>query len=139
MLLLRVYGVRTIPNTLLSRSVQRCYSSASPLINITDLKAPSSGRIRILSLNRPEARNALSRSLLAEFRAQIDAVSNEYHADGSEAPPVSSKLLGGAAGPDGRGPTRALIITSDVDSCFCAGADLKERKGMSQDEYDLSS
>lgn len=36
---------------------------------------------------------------------------------------------------DERGPTRALILTSEVDSVFCAGADLKERAGMSSDEY----
>jgi len=36
---------------------------------------------------------------------------------------------------DERGPTRVLILASDVDSCFCAGADLKERAGFSADEY----
>lgn len=35
---------------------------------------------------------------------------------------------------DGKGPTRAVVIASEVDSCFCAGADLKERKGMSREE-----
>lgn len=32
------------------------------------------------------------------------------------------------------GPTRAVIIASAVDSCFCAGADLKERKTMNTEE-----
>lgn len=36
---------------------------------------------------------------------------------------------------DERGPTRALILASEVDSSFCSGADLKERAGFSQDEY----
>ena len=44
------------------------------------------------------------------------------------------KVFGGAAGVDNRGPTRALIIASEVDSCFCAGADLKERRGMTDEE-----
>lgn len=35
---------------------------------------------------------------------------------------------------DETGPTRALILASEVESCFCAGADLKERRGMSVDE-----
>lgn len=39
------------------------------------------------------------------------------------------------AGDDNKGPTRALILASAVDSCFCAGADLKERKGFTQEEY----
>jgi methylglutaconyl-CoA hydratase len=32
------------------------------------------------------------------------------------------------------GGTRVLVIASNVDKAFCAGADLKERKGMSQQE-----
>lgn len=32
------------------------------------------------------------------------------------------------------GVTRALILASDVDGAFCAGADLKERRGMSDAE-----
>lgn len=38
----------------------------------------------------------------------------------------------------GTGGTRALIVASNVDKAFCAGADLKERRGMSQEEYALS-
>jgi methylglutaconyl-CoA hydratase len=33
------------------------------------------------------------------------------------------------------GPTRALILASDVDSSFCAGADLKERATFTPEEY----
>jgi methylglutaconyl-CoA hydratase len=33
------------------------------------------------------------------------------------------------------GPTRAVVIASAVDTCFCAGADLKERKTFTQQEY----
>jgi methylglutaconyl-CoA hydratase len=100
-----------------------------------DIQAPHSGRIRILSLARPSSRNAISRQLLHELRQSIDSISSEYTSDGSEAPP--KKLYGGAAGVDERGPTRVLILSSDVDSCFCAGADLKERAGFSADEYVL--
>ena len=36
---------------------------------------------------------------------------------------------------DGRGrPTRALIIASEGDASFCAGADLKERAGFGPEE-----
>jgi len=96
------------------------------------VQAPNSGRIRILSLARPAARNAISRALLHELRANIDSVASEYDSQGDEVPP--QKVFGGAAGVDSRGPTRALVLASEVDSCFCAGADLKERAGFSPEE-----
>lgn len=116
-------------------STARFYSApAGPQILVTDLPAPSTGRIRILSLNRPSARNALSRSLLADLRAQIDEIAAEYDSEGNEIP--LAKTYGGVAGPNERGRTRALILTSEVETCFCAGADLKERAGMSREETD---
>jgi len=128
---------RPIPSTL-PKVIRRFYSSplagqSTPLITITDVPAPSSGRIRIISLARPSARNAISRQLLWELRSHIDAVAAEYDADGEEVP--APERFGGAAGVDKRGPTRALILASDVDSCFCAGADLKERAGFTPEEY----
>ncbi|KAJ9611071.1 hypothetical protein H2200_004254 [Cladophialophora chaetospira] len=74
--------------------------------------APHSGNIRILLLDRPEARNALSRRLVADLKRHVDEVQAE--------------------GPTGS--TRALIIASNTDKAFCAGADLRERKGMTQEE-----
>jgi methylglutaconyl-CoA hydratase len=69
---------------------------------------------------------------LWELRSHIDAVAAEYDANGEEVPPA--KRFGGAAGVDERGPTRALILASEVDNCFCAGADLKERMGFTAEE-----
>lgn len=112
----------------------RAYSAAEPLVRVTNLPAPNSGHIRVLELNRAPARNAISRSLLASLRAEVDAVGAQY-GDGGEELPVR-KLFGGAAGVDEKGPTRAVVLASAVDSCFCAGADLKERKGFTKDEYD---
>jgi methylglutaconyl-CoA hydratase len=96
------------------RPVQRCaYSSAqSPVINVINYAAPHSGNIRILSLNRPAARNAISRQLLSELNQQITSIHNEGQT----------------------GPTRALILASEVDTSFCAGADLKERATFTQEE-----
>ncbi|KAF2751662.1 ClpP/crotonase [Sporormia fimetaria CBS 119925] len=98
----------------LARHFQRCAYSTSPgpVINVTSVPAPHSGNIRILSLNRPAARNAISRQLLAELSYQI----NDIHNEGE------------------KGATRALILASEVDSSFCAGADLKERAGMTQED-----
>ncbi|KAH6983176.1 ClpP/crotonase-like domain-containing protein [Ilyonectria sp. MPI-CAGE-AT-0026] len=115
------------------RPLRRLYStSAEPLIRVTNLPAPNSGHIRILELNRPAARNAISKALLASLRDEIAAVHSQYAPNGDELPPV--KRFGGAAGVDEKGPTRALVVASAVDSSFCAGADLKERRGFSQQE-----
>ncbi|KAF1929085.1 ClpP/crotonase [Didymella exigua CBS 183.55] len=99
---------------LIARPIQRCaYSSApSPVINVFNYPAPHSGNIRILSLNRPAARNAISRQLLAELTQQITSIHNEGQT----------------------GQTRALILASEVDTSFCAGADLKERATFTQED-----
>ncbi|KAJ4348250.1 uncharacterized protein N0V89_009622 [Didymosphaeria variabile] len=99
---------------LYTRQFQRCaYSTApSPVINVTNVPAPHSGSIRILSLNRPAARNAISRQLLAELTHQVNSIQNEGET----------------------GATRALILASDVDTSFCAGADLKERATFTQED-----
>ncbi|KAG6220879.1 hypothetical protein E4U34_002540 [Claviceps purpurea] len=99
-----------------------------PLIRVTNLPAPSTGHIRILELNRPKARNALSRALLAALRTEVDHVQRQYGPDGQET---------GLHLEDQRadlGPTRALVLASAVDACFCAGADLKERRGFTSKE-----
>ena len=94
------------------------YSSASGTsltspIKISTIPAPHTGEITVVSLNRPKARNAISRQLLTELKGIVDQV----HSEG-----VS-------------GSTRALILTSESDDAFCAGADLKERRTMTEDEY----
>jgi methylglutaconyl-CoA hydratase len=129
--------LRPLPSTL-PKTLRRLYSSKStPLINITDVPAPSSGRIRILSLARPSARNAISRQLLWELHSHIDSIASEYNAEGEEVPPTLK--FGSIASSGDAAPTRALILASDVDSCFCAGADLKERAGFTPEEYVISS
>ncbi|KAI0506396.1 ClpP/crotonase [Xylaria bambusicola] len=112
----------------------RPYSSdaAGPLINVVNLPAPNTGHIRILELNRPAARNAISKALLSALRAEIDDVDAQYTPEGDEKP--LPMRFGGAAGVDQKGPTRALILASAVDASFCAGADLKERRGFTQEE-----
>ncbi|GAB1317854.1 Enoyl-CoA isomerase/hydratase fer4 [Madurella fahalii] len=111
-------------------------TNAGPLIRVTDLPAPNSGHIRILELNRPAARNAISRALLSSLRDEIDAVHAQYDAaTGEELPtPSWNKRFGGIAGDDQKGPTRALIIASALNTAFCAGADLKERKTFTQED-----
>jgi methylglutaconyl-CoA hydratase len=59
-----------------------------------------------VTLNRPDVRNALSRSVNLELTE------------------IASDL-------EGRESVRAIVITGAGDKAFCAGADLKERKGVS--------
>lgn len=111
----------------------RSYSSdAGPIINVVNIPAPNTGHIRILELNRPSARNAISKGLLASLRAEIDDVRSQYTKTGDEMP---TTRFGGAAGPNEVGPTRALVVASAIDASFCAGADLKERRGFTPEEF----
>ncbi|KAK5449498.1 hypothetical protein LTS15_008573 [Exophiala xenobiotica] len=97
-------------------SYRRNYASSSAAadspIKVQYRDAPHSGQIRILLLDRPEARNALSRRLISDLRQHITEIQAEK----------------------GTGSTRALILASNTDKAFCAGADLRERKGMTQEE-----
>ncbi|XP_004517461.1 methylglutaconyl-CoA hydratase, mitochondrial [Ceratitis capitata] len=65
--------------------------------------------ITVISLNRPQAKNSFSRSLVQEFEKVLDGLE---HDNGS----------------------RCVILRSSTPGIFCAGADLKERKAMSTDE-----
>jgi enoyl-CoA hydratase/carnithine racemase len=62
-----------------------------------------------LTLNRPHAANALSRELVASLRAELAALASQ--------PDLAAVVIAGAGG-----------------KAFCAGADLKERLGMTLDE-----
>lgn len=116
---------RLSPTAIFNRHYSAPASEA--LLTITNIPSPSSGHIRVLELNRPKARNAISKNLLSTLRAEIDDVMNQYGPNGEE---VGNYTRGGGD----MGPTRALVLASAVDSCFCSGADLKERKTFTQEE-----
>jgi methylglutaconyl-CoA hydratase len=102
----------TVVNRVARTAFRRHYAvNPSPII-VDHYPAPHSGNIRVLLLDRPASRNALSKRLIADLRRHIDHIKAE----------------------NGVGATRALIIGSANDGAFCAGADLKERKGMSSEE-----
>jgi len=65
--------------------------------------------VAILTLNRPEAANAMSKSLLEKLNEQITKINqmNDIY---------------------------CVILTGTGEKAFCAGADLKERKGMTEDQ-----
>jgi methylglutaconyl-CoA hydratase len=92
---------------------QRSYASGlRSALKISSIPAPHAGIITVLSLDRPKARNAISTQLLSELSGVVEGL----HEEG------------------GKGSTRALILASESDNAFCAGADLKERLGMSPEE-----
>ncbi|PHH77963.1 hypothetical protein CDD80_7534 [Ophiocordyceps camponoti-rufipedis] len=104
---------------------RRHSSTAAPLLT-QDIKSSSfTGHVRILELNRPQARNALSIELVTALRREILNIRDQYLEDGREKPSLDNA---------GLLPTRALVVASAVDECFCAGADLKERLGFTPDQ-----
>ncbi len=68
------------------------------------IKASRSGAVGIVTLNRPEARNALSRALIAAMSSELDALQSD-------------------AG------VKAIVLTGNP--VFCAGADVAEMKSIS--------
>ena len=74
---------------------------------------PENEGIVHLTLNRPRAKNALSISLVSKLRSHLDSLLSP-----------TSPL------------TRVVILRSSTRGSFCAGADLKERKGMSLGQVD---
>lgn len=63
------------------------------------------GHVALVTLNRPDAMNACNRELLAGLRETLDALRFD--------PEI-----------------RAIVVTGAGEKAFCAGADLKERAGM---------
>jgi methylglutaconyl-CoA hydratase len=81
---------------------------------VSDIPVPNSaeGIVKIIQLNRPLQRNALSSQLIAELASQISAI----HSEGD------------------RGKTRAVILASTSAGTFCSGSDMKERQSMNDGE-----
>ena len=69
--------------------------------------------VDILTLNRPEALNALSFAVLREIEARVTEVEQGI----------------------GQGEVRALLVTGAGDRAFCAGADVKELTGRTPLEH----
>ncbi|HZL19760.1 MAG TPA: enoyl-CoA hydratase-related protein [Polyangia bacterium] len=71
------------------------------------------GSAAFVTLNRPEAANALSKSLVSALASTFAALETE--------------IAGGA-------DLRAVVLTGAGDKAFCAGADLKERRAWTLDD-----
>ncbi|KAK7054236.1 enoyl-CoA hydratase [Favolaschia claudopus] len=86
------------------RSSARSYSQQAFLEPVSTQPA-----ITCLSLNRPEAKNAISLTLLKELRESLETVKSDAS-------------------------IRTLILRSTSPNSFCAGADLVERRTMSDSQ-----
>jgi 2-(1,2-epoxy-1,2-dihydrophenyl)acetyl-CoA isomerase len=79
---------------------------------MTDSAAPvllsRQGPVAVVTLNRPERMNALGRELVAALRAAFHELANDS--------------------------TVSVIVLTGTGKAFCAGADLREREGMTTDE-----
>lgn len=73
------------------------------------LRVTQEGASRVLTLNRPEARNAFNEDLLLALEAAVQ----EAGADPS---------------------VRALVVTGTGERAFCAGADIRQMQGMNLDQ-----
>lgn len=108
--------------TLAWRTFARCAPSqrrflsttTNSVLKVESHPAPHSGHIKVLLLDIPDTRNALSKALVSSLATQVNQILSE----------------------DGNGPTRAVVLASAVDKAFCAGADLKERRTFSKEESD---
>lgn len=75
-----------------------------------DVTATESGVVTV-SMNRPDARNAMNTAMMRELRDCFAA----YYVEPARA--------------------RCIVLTGAGDKAFCAGADLKERNGMGDEDW----
>ncbi|CAM2007018.1 enoyl-CoA hydratase-related protein [Acanthopleuribacter pedis] len=77
----------------------------------TDLAITQHGYVRHIKLNRPDRMNALGRTLIRELHNALEDCRFDRE-------------------------TRVILLSGAGQRAFCAGADLKERAEMAQDEVD---
>ncbi|MFD1037326.1 enoyl-CoA hydratase/isomerase family protein [Virgibacillus byunsanensis] len=68
------------------------------------------GQISLLKINRPGSMNALNTELALNFIEALDEIEKNKE-------------------------VRVIVITAEGDKSFCAGGDLKERKGMTEEQW----
>ena len=111
-----------------NKNPESASTSAPSLLQVYSMPARHTGHIRVMTLNSPRNKNAISRQLLAELESELRSI---HHETTKEDLAWQNKKPGAALGQG----TRAIVIDSAVDDVFCAGADLKERKTMTKEEY----
>jgi enoyl-CoA hydratase len=79
-------------------------------MGLIDLALEREGRVAVVKLNRPEVMNAMSTELMAELDRVLEELSDQPRC-------------------------RVAILTGAGERAFCAGADLKERQGMTTEQW----
>ena len=109
--------------TLFNKSLKGCSISSIILQNkyhgttsLVDVDIRSNGVV-VVALNRPEARNALNTTLASQLCNVIEGI------------------LDKSIKPKGNSSVKAVVLTGK-GKAFCAGADLKERHGMANEEWE---
>ncbi|SJL01758.1 related to Enoyl-CoA hydratase [Armillaria ostoyae] len=105
--LLSAYRSLRFAHHALARTTRRQMSTSLPQAFLEPIS--SHPGVTCLSLNRPQSKNAISMRMLQDIRKSLETV----HFDKS---------------------VRVLIVRSTTVGSFCAGADLIERRTMSQDQ-----
>lgn len=101
-------------NALPLTTTGRCRYSVDEILGdgnevlVERLEGPQTG-ITVLGLNRPAAKNSFSRGLVHTFKDILEEIKRDND-------------------------SRVVVLRSLTPGIFCAGADLKERKGMTQEE-----
>ena len=90
----------------MANQIEREIEAAGGTIGVTSERR---GPLAIWTIDRPDRRNALSRSVVRELGRLAREASNDR-------------------------TLRCVIVTGAGDQAFCAGADLKERQGMIEEE-----
>ena len=103
-------GIR--PQQAFQRYRQLSTSFSTPLINV-DMR---DNGVCVVTLNRPDSRNALSTELALQMCQVFEDI-------------TSSKIK-----PDAISSARCVVLTG-AGTSFCAGADLKERQGMTDEQW----
>lgn len=84
-----------------------CFSASTG--SLFTLETINDGKIHVLSINNPDKRNALSGQMIQEMNEAIDNIQEDQD-------------------------MRAVILRSSTPGMFCAGADLKERLTVSNED-----
>ena len=103
-----IHGAPTLPTHI-------TYTPYKSILGISTLPLKcviSPSGVVVMSINRPAAKNSLSKNLMRLFESHIQSLTEDVN-------------------------VRAVVLRSVVPKVFCAGADLKERKLMTEEEVPI--
>jgi len=108
------HGFKSCRSITVTSPLRRTFAVASATSSSDELileyiEKPSQGKIAVMGINRPQAKNSFSKSLVLKFEESVEKV--RFDKD-----------------------VRVVIVRSLVPGIFCAGADLKERLKMHPSE-----